>query len=48
MNLGAHKTFEIPFTDVLVRYLNNIARKGQREVDLDVIITWPTGFGSKP
>ena len=37
----------MPVADVYVHYVNKIVRKGQNEADLDVVITWLTGFDSK-
>ncbi|CAB4721102.1 unannotated protein [freshwater metagenome] len=40
----AEKLFDTPVADVYVHYVNKIVRKGQEVENLDVVITWLTGF----
>lgn len=44
MSARAEKLFETPVADVYVHYANKIVRKGRDLENLDVVITWLTGF----
>lgn len=47
MARNGERLFSTPVADVYVHYVNKIVRKGQSESDLDVVISWLTGFDSK-
>ena len=47
MSRAAHKLFDMPVADVYVHYVNKIVRKGQSDTDLDVVISWLTGFDKR-
>ena len=46
MSSRAEKLFDTPVADVYVHYANKIVRKGQDVENLDLVITWLTGFDS--
>ena len=46
MSSRAEKLFDTPVADVYVHYANKFVRKGQDVENLDLVITWLTGFDS--
>lgn len=38
------KIFKMPFSKVYPLYINKVERKGQKREDVDVIISWLTGY----